>query len=270
VSVVAVASVKGSPGVTTVALALASWWPRPVVVIEADPAGGDLALRLRLPEDPGLVGLAAARRRRSESDVLEHYTQESPLGIPVVPAPAGAHQSAAPVSLLAGLPESRLTFEVDVLLDVGRLDQSSPARALAEAADALVWVCRPQLGDLAHLSAAVEHERSHLGASIVLNGAGPYPAEEVSATLGVTVLGHLPADPGGVAALWESSARTWARCALGRASRDLAHHLDAALAPLCEPIDAGSPSDSLARKATVPRAGTMPDALSAETTGPPR
>ena len=102
------ASVKGSPGVTTVALALASWWPRPVVVLEADPAGGDLAVRLGLPEDPGLVGLAAALRRHSQADLLEHYAQESPLGIPVVPAPAGARQSAASVSLLAALPGAPL------------------------------------------------------------------------------------------------------------------------------------------------------------------
>jgi hypothetical protein len=235
VSVVALASVKGSPGVTTVALALASWWPRPVVVLEADPAGGDLAVRLGLPEDPGLVGLAAALRRHSQADVLEHYTQESALGIPVVPAPAGARQSAASVSLLAALPGSPLAFEVDVLLDLGRLDHSSPARPLAQGTDALIWVCRPQLGDLAHLSAAVEHGRGSPAASIVLSGAGPYPSDEVAATLGVTVLGHLPSDLGGAEALWEGGARTWARSALGRTARNLAHDVDAWLAPPCEP-----------------------------------
>ena len=233
-SVMALASVKGSPGVTTAALALAAWWPRPVVVLEADPAGGDLAVRLGLPEDPGLVGLAAALRRHSQADLLEHYAQESPLGIPVVPAPAGAHQSAASVSLLAALPGAPLRFEVDVLLDVGRLDHSSPARPLATQADALVWVCRPQLGDLAHLSATLEHGRGHPSATVVLSGAGPYPAEEVAATLGVTVLGHLPADPVGAEALWEAGTRTWARSAMGRTSRDLAHDLDASMAPLCE------------------------------------
>ena len=234
-SVVALASVKGSPGVTTAALALASWWPRPVVVLEADPAGGDLAVRLGLPEDPGLVGLAAALRRHSQADLLEHYAQESPMGIPVVPAPAGARQSAASVSLLAALPGSPLAFEVDVLLDVGRLDHSSPARPLAKGADALIWVCRPQLGDLAHLSAALEHGRGGPTVSIVLSGAGPYPSDEVTATLSVKVLGHLPADPAGAEALWEAGARTWTRSALGRTARDLAHDVDAWLAPPCEP-----------------------------------
>jgi hypothetical protein len=261
VSIVALASVKGSPGVTTVALALASWWPRPVVVLEADPAGGDLAVRLGLPEDPGLVGLAAALRRHSQDDPLEQFAQESPLGIPVVPAPAGARQSAASVSLLAALPGAPLQFEVDVLLDVGRLDHSSPAWPLAMQADALVWVCRPQLGDLAHLSATVEQGGGRVG-SVVLSGAGPYPAEEVAATLGVTVLGHLPADPGGAEALWEAGARLWARSAMGRTTRDLAHDLDASLASLCEPV--GDAGGAILREQRTER-----NAVVAETSGLP-
>ncbi len=69
-TLIALFSDKGSPGVTTLALSLAAAWPRPVTVAECDPAGGDLALRLtdeagrpRLHPDPGLLGLAAAARR---------------------------------------------------------------------------------------------------------------------------------------------------------------------------------------------------------------
>src|SRR5690242_12871160 len=39
---IALTSAKGSPGVTTAALALALCWPRPVVLAELDPAGGDV------------------------------------------------------------------------------------------------------------------------------------------------------------------------------------------------------------------------------------
>ncbi len=47
---VAVASVKGSPGVTTLCVALAACWPDPAgaIVVEADPAGGDVAMRFGL------------------------------------------------------------------------------------------------------------------------------------------------------------------------------------------------------------------------------
>ena len=39
---IALCSAKGAPGVTTSALALALSWPRPVILAELDPAGGDV------------------------------------------------------------------------------------------------------------------------------------------------------------------------------------------------------------------------------------
>ena len=68
---VSVASVKGSPGVTSAALALAAVWPRPVVLLEADSCGGDLAYRCSaagggaVASSPGLLQLAAAVRTGS-------------------------------------------------------------------------------------------------------------------------------------------------------------------------------------------------------------
>ena len=43
---IAVAADKGAPGVTTTAVALAAVWPRPVLLAECDPAGGDIVYRL--------------------------------------------------------------------------------------------------------------------------------------------------------------------------------------------------------------------------------
>ena len=47
---VAVCSVKGSPGVTTFCMALAAQWPAQTrcVLLECDPSGGDLATRFAL------------------------------------------------------------------------------------------------------------------------------------------------------------------------------------------------------------------------------
>ncbi len=39
---VAVLAGKASPGATTVAAALTLTWPRPVLLVDADPAGGDV------------------------------------------------------------------------------------------------------------------------------------------------------------------------------------------------------------------------------------
>ena len=61
-SMVALASAKGAPGVTTTAVALGAVWPRRVLVAECDPAGGDLAARFRLPPEPNLVALGMAAR----------------------------------------------------------------------------------------------------------------------------------------------------------------------------------------------------------------
>jgi hypothetical protein len=41
-ALIALAADKGSPGVTTAAVALAAVWPRRVRLAETDPAGGDL------------------------------------------------------------------------------------------------------------------------------------------------------------------------------------------------------------------------------------
>ena len=58
---------KGSPGVTTTALVLASAWAGQAIAVEADPAGGDLAIRLHpggstLPETPTVLSVATAAR----------------------------------------------------------------------------------------------------------------------------------------------------------------------------------------------------------------
>jgi len=41
-ALIAIAADKGSPGVTTTSVALAAVWPRPVLLAECDPSGGDL------------------------------------------------------------------------------------------------------------------------------------------------------------------------------------------------------------------------------------
>src|SRR5437763_930180 len=53
-----------SAGVSTLALAVAARWPQPgaALLVEADPAGGDLAARFGLRPAPGLTSAAAAGR----------------------------------------------------------------------------------------------------------------------------------------------------------------------------------------------------------------
>jgi hypothetical protein len=58
-------------------------WPNERVVAEMDPAGTDLALRLRLAPEPTILALAADARPGLPGGVLR-YAQPTVLGIPVV------------------------------------------------------------------------------------------------------------------------------------------------------------------------------------------
>ena len=61
-AIVCLASASGSPGVTTAAVGMAFSWPRPVLLVEADPTGGSGVLpgflRGTTPYDAGLIELA--------------------------------------------------------------------------------------------------------------------------------------------------------------------------------------------------------------------
>jgi hypothetical protein len=234
-SMVALGSAKGSPGATTTTLALASWWHNPFIIIEADAAGGDIAARCGLPEEPGLVGLAAVLRRspqlcRSPDTSFTDYVQETSPGIRVVLAPTGAHQTGAALDLLSNTTPPPSAVGTDLLIDIGRISdlRASASWINGGSSDLFVWICRPVLTDLAHLAAILDKRRSDgLNHVVVLCGPGPYPADEVASTLEVVVIGHLPNDPQGAAALWSGGGRTWVRSALGRASKNLVNAVHA-------------------------------------------
>ena len=197
---IALASVKSSPGVTTTALALASMWKTAQrrLLLEADPGGGDLGLWLGLPADSGLAGLAAAARHGHEAGLAWRHARELAGGTHLVAAPAGAEQAAACVAALAAakLPAGTgRRRDEPVLADCGRLYPGSPALAVAAAAALTVLVVRPRVSELAHLEPRVRGlEQAGLRLAVVLAAddrrapAEPsYPAEEIAGVLGVPV-----------------------------------------------------------------------------------
>jgi hypothetical protein len=203
---IALASVKSSPGVTTAALALASAWPAGPrrLLVEADPSGGDLGPWLGLPAAAGLAGLAAAARHGHEADLAWRHARELAGGVYLITAPAGAEQAAACVAALtianlagelAGAPEP-------VLADCGRLYPGSAALSVAAAASVTLLVARPWVSELAHLEPRIrglEQAGLRLALLLVDGGRRPpgepsYPASEITAALGVPVQATLPAD----------------------------------------------------------------------------
>jgi hypothetical protein len=241
---VAVVSVKGSPGATTFSVALAARWPTSAraLVVEADPSGGDIGIRFSLTSTPGLVSLAAAARRSDDPDLLWQHAQALPGGLPVVTAPPDADRAAAAVSALSD-PSSATGIlraganapETVVIVDCGRIDPGSAALPLARSADAMVLLTRAHADDLAHLArrlTAIGRWTPHPAMLLVGDG---YSPTEVARELGVQPLGRVPDDPRGAAVLCGRPLR-WGRdgpahSALGQVAHKVAKVLIAEQTP---------------------------------------
>jgi MinD-like ATPase involved in chromosome partitioning or flagellar assembly len=259
-TVVALASVKASPGVTTSLLALAATWPdqRPVLLVDADPDGGSLAARTGLPTEPGLTSLAAAARRTLRAGELDRHTQPLPGGgVPALVGPADAEHASRALQLLGGPLAAALSSdpERDVLVDCGRLRVGSPTAPLAAGADVLVLVARPRLDELQHLRPALSRlVAAGARLALLLVGEGPYPPAEVAAALDVPVLATLPHDPAAADQLAGQRRRAGRleRTGLLRAARAVAEQLTGA----DEPAEGGTRESSVSDEPAPPASAT--------------
>jgi len=156
---IALASVKGSPGVTSTALALAAAWPRPVVLLEGDLAGGDLGYRCRAAHGgpvystKGLLKLAAAvRGGMPGSGAVVDQAQLLGCGVNLVQGVTTAAQARGLAGLWPIIAQACTAAEVDVIADLGRLDRASALMPLAQAADCLVPVSSTSLESVMHVT----------------------------------------------------------------------------------------------------------------------
>ncbi len=241
---VAVGSVKGSPGVTTATLGLAAGWPMrpggaPVVAVEADPSGGDVLGWYALPAAPGLVTWAA--QARSGRVALSGHVQQLPGGVEVVAAPVEATAARGAVEVLAGSGALRAAAgSITVVADVGRLDPSSPAGPVVAGCDLLVVLVRPVPVDLARV-AGREAELTAAGRReclLVLVGEPGWPVDRVAESVGLPVLGVLPDDQrgAGLIAGRPGGRRAVAHAALARGYSVVARNLAAQLAARPVPL----------------------------------
>ena len=270
---IALASLKASPGVTTTCLALAAAWPAPRrLLIEADPAGGDLGPWLGLPPAPGLAGLAAAGRHDSGPDLAWRHARELGGGLSVVIAPAGAEQAGACLSALtagtSGFLAALAGGPEPVIADCGRLDPASPALAITAAADLTLLIVRPRVSELSHLAMRAD-ALTRAGARLALllapdSGRTPaeaaYPAAEIATTLGIPVRAVIPADPRAAADLTALAAgggdpRRTRRLPLARAAASLAADLAAGLTSTAPGTGPPGPALSLSDQLTEVTAG---------------
>lgn len=240
---VAMASAKGSPGVTTTALALATQWPRPVTVVDVDPAGGDVVWRVRdttgapLDPDRGLLSLGAGLRRGPTETSLAEHTQETAFGFPVLAGVPTPEQLAGIGGSWTHLPDVLRDHEADVIVDCGRFNFSSPVLPVVQRADVVVLVVRPDVEGTAHL----RHLLRAMQVSLRLGQAGAPPVCVAAVTsyretrvpadlqrlldhegLAARVVGLVAQDDKGARMLSSTLAGNLARTLLVRSARDLA------------------------------------------------
>lgn len=264
-ALIAVAADKGSPGVTTSALALAAVWPRPVLLAECDPAGGDLVFRLpaagggRLDSRRGVLSLAVAARRGLTSSQIWEHVQKVQGGLDVLAGVATAEQGNGLEALwgtvgavLAGLPEA------DVIADCGRLGVDGPFYDLLGQAAVTVLVSGASLGEVIRLrerAGAVAtglHARGRPGvkAQAVIIASPRYLSAalgEVTHALGknspASVLGGLAHEPRSAEALRGEWGGKLDKSLLIRTAREIAGSLASDLSGLAGPprpaIDTG-------------------------------
>jgi len=237
---IALASAKGSPGVTTATLALATVWPQPPVLIaECDPAGGDILpgyLRGQVEADRGLYQLVLADRRRGlDSALPEHLLALDDGRVELLPGITGPGQAGSVSPLWDRLGAVLTAREGTVLADCGRLTAPHAATPLLRHADVVAVLLRPTLPGVAAARWRLELLRAELPRVsvgeqhlvLVLTGNGDYPAADVARALATPVAGSLPGDPrtAEVFSHGEAPPRGFTRAPLMRSARALADAL---------------------------------------------
>ncbi|HEX6931568.1 MAG TPA: hypothetical protein VF162_05465 [Streptosporangiaceae bacterium] len=205
-SLYALVSPGGSAGCTTTALALALTWPRPVILAECDPAGGDILAGLfagHMPAPRGLLGVAFEAGRGVEAMSVEAGAQLAALdGSGTRMFLAGLSDPRQAPGLAPAWPAiGRMLSSqpCDVIADCGRLDagDGQPSAVLA-AAQLVAMVLRSSLRQIAAARPRIEMLARLLGGSerlgLVLVGDKSHSYAEISRTLGVPVLASIALD----------------------------------------------------------------------------
>ena len=277
-AVVALVSVKGSPGVTTAATAVVAASlvaGQRTLLVELDPSGGDVRLLAADPVgEPNLVNAAGElRHAQSAGSALAGQSVDVLPGLPGLVAPAGADEADAVVSSIGGAWSTAFrSFAGRVVVDLGRWDPGQPTARRIRGHDAVGLVVRAT-------AASVEHAR-HMVATVrrearcpvfaVVVGQRPYPPDEVAAALDLPLAGGIAWDPRGAAALWATgTGRAGVRTQLVRSAARVLAGVEAEVPTRPQPRAATPPSDPPASASPAPVASVEPSAPASDPPGSP-
>ena len=162
-ALISVMSAKGAPGATTTSMLLANLWPAQTLLVDADPLGGDIALRVMgehgraLDPDYGLMSLLPAARRGLVPEMVAQHAQIALGGQPVVVGLPGPEQATAVAPMWPTLADVFAGIHgSDVVVDVGQLHQRSSHLAVVERSDLLLCVYRPTAWSAIHTRRRLE------------------------------------------------------------------------------------------------------------------
>jgi MinD-like ATPase involved in chromosome partitioning or flagellar assembly len=194
-------SIKGAPGVTTLACLVGATWPegRKVMVAECDPSGGDLAARFQLSSREGWPALLTAARRSGTNIDIASHLQQLPGGLDVLVATRGLDALDASRSMDALLSHCRSSSDNtwDVLIDLGRLAPDDRASAVwLEHSDMVVVCSRSDAASVVHIRerATLLLERYPDRVRLAIVGSGDHSISEIQKFTGVPVLAVVPFD----------------------------------------------------------------------------
>lgn len=211
-ALIVLTSANGSPGVTTAALGLAMAWPRPTVLVEADPTGASAIAAGyfrggHLPTDATVVDLAMSHRQGGLVEDLPRMLMPIPdTHVEFLRGPLKHAQARALDSMwepLAGVFKSLERTGQDVIVDAGRLGLEGSPMKLIAASDLTLLTTRSTLPALVAAKSWADTLRemfertgaaSSLGLMIVGQGM-PYGPSEVSKVLQIPVVAALAWDP---------------------------------------------------------------------------
>lgn len=245
-ALVALASAKGSPGVTTASMVIGALWPRQVLLAECDPAGSDVAIRMTGPggqplqADRGLVSLAAASRKGLGDEVILAHSQQLDGGLDVMLGVRAPEQVGGMGGLWQPLGISFNQMQGwDVLADCGRIGAVSPQLPVLQAARLVVMVCTATGSSVAHLrerlSTLAHHVDSQLGVVVVADPKRPDGVKQVWTVLDAMAVPvrhrwHLAYDPAGAAFFDGRGQGRLAKTQLIRSATDIVAELAALVA----------------------------------------
>jgi hypothetical protein len=253
-ALIALAADKGSPGVTTSAVALAAVWPRRALYAECDPHGGDLVYRMPAdhggPLDPnrGLVSLAVGARRGFDAAVLPQHAQRLNGGLEILVGLGNADQANGMAGLWTPLGRALdryadLPYGADVIADCGRIGPDSPTVELLAQSALVLLIARTRAEDIAHVrdranslsarlhatqGSSVSLARPPIGVVLIAPpGRARQAAKQVgdllsATTAGAEVLGVIALDEAGADALAGRGRGRVDKAMLTRSARELA------------------------------------------------